>query len=420
MIRGPAGRPQCNCCAPCRHRQQGTDWRTRPYVGCGTAVPKSQPGNSLTITKPASSSIRRVPAPTTGSGACLSTGNWFPCRQGRKVSAGVTSHSSGFQLAVSGRPGAGLRAQPGPGGLPAFVLTGTRARRDRWPPSSTRPALLASSAGTRRTAADGAVRLLLRDRVPRPRSPAHRDLPHLCGGKGGKAHSRLAGRGWGVLAARESHPPRVRAEWIDRYQGTGRRGFREETRVEYRALLERYALRWFPPDQADGGRPADMADYIGWLVKQPNHRGDPLADQSIRNAFRPLSGVLATARREGLIQHNPAAEAVLPHRPTIDEREDRRPLSRSQLELFLRLVHPGHRLMLDFTARTGLRASEVLGLEGRHVHLPGSPHVKVRQRRSGGKIGPVKSCHAHRASRSQTIWSGDSGRSGEDRRRPRQ
>jgi hypothetical protein len=35
-------------------------------------------------------------------------------------------------------------------------------------------------------------------------------------------------------------------EWIDRYQGTGRRGFREETRSEYRGLLEKYALRYFP------------------------------------------------------------------------------------------------------------------------------------------------------------------------------
>jgi hypothetical protein len=34
-------------------------------------------------------------------------------------------------------------------------------------------------------------------------------------------------------------------EWIDRYQGTGKRGFREETRAEYRALLEKYALDYF-------------------------------------------------------------------------------------------------------------------------------------------------------------------------------
>ena len=36
-------------------------------------------------------------------------------------------------------------------------------------------------------------------------------------------------------------------EWVDRYQGTGRRGFREETRDEYRRLLDAYALKYFPP-----------------------------------------------------------------------------------------------------------------------------------------------------------------------------
>jgi hypothetical protein len=35
--------------------------------------------------------------------------------------------------------------------------------------------------------------------------------------------------------------------WVERYQGTGRRGFREETRHEYRGLLDKYALTYFPP-----------------------------------------------------------------------------------------------------------------------------------------------------------------------------
>ena len=53
--------------------------------------------------------------------------------------------------------------------------------------------------------------------------------------------------------------------------------------------------------------------------------------------------------------------------------------------------------MLDFTARTGLRASEVLGLDGRHLHLSGdSPHVKVRQRWRNGQLGPVKSRYGRR------------------------
>lgn len=59
-----------------------------------------------------------------------------------------------------------------------------------------------------------------------------------------------------------------------------------------------------------------------------------------------LAACLATARQEGLIRHNPAAEATLPYRARIDgEQEERRPLSRGQLAAFLNVVHPDHRLM---------------------------------------------------------------------------
>src|SRR3954469_18798825 len=34
-------------------------------------------------------------------------------------------------------------------------------------------------------------------------------------------------------------------EWIGQYHGTGRRGFREGTRAEYRRLLDQYALKYF-------------------------------------------------------------------------------------------------------------------------------------------------------------------------------
>lgn len=188
-------------------------------------------------------------------------------------------------------------------------------------------------------------------------------------------------------------------EWIERYMGTGRRGFRDETRSEYRALLDKYALAYFPESaRLTELDPRQIADFIGWLVKQPNRSGGTLADSSVRNAFKPLSACLATARREGLIRHNPAAEATLPHRPGIaDEEEDRRPLTPAQLEAFMAIVPPQHRLMFDFAARTGLRASEMIGLDGRHLALNGSkPHVKVRQRYRNGKLGPIKTRHARR------------------------
>jgi hypothetical protein len=113
-----------------------------------------------------------------------------------------------------------------------------------------------------------------------------------------------------MLPVNQSGPPR--REWIDRYQGTGRRGFRDETREEYRGLLNKYALRYFPPQaKLSEVDPRQMADFIGWLTRQPNRRGGTLSDKSVRNALGPLTACLATARREGLIRHNPAAGATL-------------------------------------------------------------------------------------------------------------
>ncbi len=145
------------------------------------------------------------------------------------------------------------------------------------------------------------------------------------------AEAREARRARGSQVASGEFSPAARAtlhdyarQWMERYQGTGRRGFREETRAEYSALLERFALRYFPPSlRLSEIAPRDVADFVGWLAKQPTRRGGSLADASVRTAFKPLSVCLATARREGLIRHNPAFGAMLPHRPRVEEDEER-------------------------------------------------------------------------------------------------
>lgn len=192
--------------------------------------------------------------------------------------------------------------------------------------------------------------------------------------------------------------------WIDRYQGTGRRGFRQETRDESRRLLEHFALRYFPePTRLVDIGPREIAEFIGWLVQQPSRRGGTLSDSSVHNACKPLFSCLATARREGVIEHNPAMGATLPHRPQIEEDEDRpRPFPGETMELVVALVHPAHRLMFELLAATGLRRSELFALEGRHLALDGDqPHIKVRQRvrrqrGNGLVVGPLKSRHARR------------------------
>ena len=210
-------------------------------------------------------------------------------------------------------------------------------------------------------------------------------------------------------------------EWIERYQGTGRRGFREETRSEYRALLNKYALGHFPSGtKLTEITPRHIASFVGWLCEQTKpaatkeepDRRVPLSDKTVRNALGPLKACLATARREGLIRHNPATDVALPHRARMDEDENRpRPFPRVEgddgavvetMELVVESVHQSHRLMFELLAATGLRRSELLVLEGRHLALDGErPHVKVRQRvrRRRGEglvIGPLKSRYSKR------------------------
>jgi integrase len=146
-------------------------------------------------------------------------------------------------------------------------------------------------------------------------------------------------------------------------------------------------------------------------MQEPERRVS-ISDKTVRNAVGPLKACLATARREGLIRHNPATDVALPHRTRADDDDAQpRPFPRLQggdgrtaetMELVVGQVHELHRLMFMLLAATGLRRSELLVLEGRHLALDcEQPHVKVRQRvrRRRGEglvIGPLKSRHSKR------------------------
>jgi integrase len=120
-------------------------------------------------------------------------------------------------------------------------------------------------------------------------------------------------------------------EWIKRYQGRGRRGFRDQTREEYDRMLEAYALKFFPARlRLTEVTPSKVTEFVAWLCEQAKpaptkevpDRREPLSDKTIRNVMGPLRACLATAAREGLIRSNPARDADLPHRPTAESTED--------------------------------------------------------------------------------------------------
>jgi integrase len=72
-------------------------------------------------------------------------------------------------------------------------------------------------------------------------------------------------------------------------------------------------------------------------------------------------------------------------------------LTREQLATVLAAIPDRHRLLFEFLASTGMRISEVAGLQWRHVDLDGDhPHIKVRRQLYRGRIGPPKSSKGKR------------------------
>ena len=103
-------------------------------------------------------------------------------------------------------------------------------------------------------------------------------------------------------------------EWVERYRGQGRRGFRETTREEYRRLIGAYAHPYFPARlKLVDVTTYTLARFVDWLADE-EAQGKALGDRTIANATIPLRAALATAKREGLIRHNPAQGLALPPR----------------------------------------------------------------------------------------------------------
>ncbi len=134
-------------------------------------------------------------------------------------------------------------------------------------------------------------------------------------------------------------------------------------------------------------------------TKEDKTRQGPLSDQTVRNIVTPLRACLATAVREGLIRSNPARDVDLPHRPTVEDtdEEEVRAMSHEELSTLLKLLPERQRLFFKFLAVTGLRISEAIALQWRHLELDGStPHVKVRRAYVKGRMGPPKSKYGKR------------------------
>src|SRR5438105_697562 len=224
-------------------------------------------------------------------------------------------------------------------------------------------------------------------------------------------------------------------EWVERYQGRGRRGFRENTRDEYRRDLKGYVLPYLDGKlrrRVEQVTPRDVAGFVGWLcdereqgrriaelrrAKLAEAQGVPpstrplevepvhLADATVRRILSPLRACMASAVAEGVIRSNPTAGVALPARDeqrAIDAGADHdelevKALPTAQLATFLAVCPERSRTLFKVLAATGIRISEAIALRWRDLELDGSsPHVKVRRALVKGRMGPPKSRYGRR------------------------
>jgi site-specific recombinase XerD len=182
-------------------------------------------------------------------------------------------------------------------------------------------------------------------------------------------------------------------QWID-YWLEHHDGIRDNTRNDYRDSLKLAKEFFSPRVKLTAVTPKAVADYVAWL------KGKNYAASSIAKHVAPFRTMFSTAREQGLVRHNPAQGVRLPRQQVIvtdDDHEDTevKVFSEAQLAQILSTVRMP--LLFELLACTGLRISEALALEWRHITLNGdSPHVKVRRGIVRGEIGPPKSKYGRR------------------------
>ena len=187
-------------------------------------------------------------------------------------------------------------------------------------------------------------------------------------------------------------------EWVERYRGQGRRGFRENTRDEYRRLIAKYARPYFSSKlKLVDVTTFQLARFVDWLA-DPDEQGKRLTDATVANIVIPLRAALRTANREGLIRHNPSQGLALPHREEFaDEEEKIKVFSREQLAAVLAMAPEPHKLLFEVLATCGLRISEAIALQRLHLQIDGSaPEVCVRRAMVKGRIEPPKTKYGRR------------------------
>jgi integrase len=179
--------------------------------------------------------------------------------------------------------------------------------------------------------------------------------------------------------------------WMEHHE------LRAGTRENYEIHLRLYILKHF-------GSRVKLTDINRASVRRfyLKLKDDGCGKGTVQKCRTVLSSLLSSAVDDEILRSNPAHGVKLPRfdeAPRDDDHEDTsvRVLSDEQIQIVLATVPKSYALLFELLACTGLRISEALALEWRHLKLDGSrPHVKVRRAYVRGDLHMGKSFAARR------------------------
>ena len=171
-------------------------------------------------------------------------------------------------------------------------------------------------------------------------------------------------------------------EWVETYTGRTSRGFREESRDEYRRDLRR-ATAFFGSRRLAEIDPPMVKQYAFTLSMQG------LEQRTVTRILAPVKALFATAVEDGLIRHNPTTGVRLTAGMKAGKKRVK-VLTPQELAAVIQAVPPTELLLVRLLAQTGLRIGEACALRWQDVDTAAGT-VEVHQRVRKGKMGEPKS-----------------------------
>lgn len=170
--------------------------------------------------------------------------------------------------------------------------------------------------------------------------------------------------------------------WIGSCQGRTVRGFDEDTRSSYRAILEAHAIPHFGSMPLRDIERKDVKALIAKLQRQG------LSPATISRYIAPLRSMFSDAVEDGELTVNPALRLTINAKARKAEcRERVKLLTRAELAAVLAAIPEQHRLLFEVLAGTGCRISEALGLECRDLGDDGRT-LRIERQWYRGKLKP--------------------------------